>query len=181
MVSLQPPRHISTLPIATDFALQPNVRFWGCSDRRRSAPETSNMTLCSADKPATSAADLNRSLWIIRLHEIKVALGFGRAEIGDCALVDPMGIGDDAQWRRPTRGRCPGLEDTEHLIAARNHRQARRVPLRFANGYVGSHRRYRACAPQPIKPRTATLAAIVATPTRCRLEVSFGHVAVQTA
>ena len=32
---------------------------------------------------------------IIRLHKIEVALGFGRAEIGDRALVDAMGAGDD--------------------------------------------------------------------------------------
>ena len=36
---------------------------------------------------------------IVRLHEVEVALGAGRAEIGDRALVDAMGAGDDAALR----------------------------------------------------------------------------------
>ena len=35
-------------------------------------------------------------LRIVRLHEVEVALGSGWAEIGDRALVDTMGTGDDA-------------------------------------------------------------------------------------
>ena len=33
MFSLQPPRHISTLPLATDIAVKENVRCWGNGDR----------------------------------------------------------------------------------------------------------------------------------------------------
>ena len=36
---------------------------------------------------------------IVRLHEVEVALGSGRAEIGDRALIDAMGAGDDAALR----------------------------------------------------------------------------------
>src|SRR6476660_5159461 len=35
-------------------------------------------------------------LRILHLHEIEVALGFGRIEIGNRALVDAMSAGDDA-------------------------------------------------------------------------------------
>ena len=35
----------------------------------------------------------------VRLHEVEVALGSGWAEIGDRALVDAMGTGDDAALR----------------------------------------------------------------------------------
>jgi ABC transporter substrate binding protein len=33
---------------------------------------------------------------VVRLYEIEVAIGLGRAEIGDRALIDAMGTGDDA-------------------------------------------------------------------------------------
>ena len=33
---------------------------------------------------------------IVRLHEIEITLGCGRAKVGDRALVDAMGTGDDA-------------------------------------------------------------------------------------
>jgi len=36
---------------------------------------------------------------VVRLHEVEVTLGSGRAEIGDRALVDAMGTGDDAALR----------------------------------------------------------------------------------
>src|SRR5260370_33891109 len=37
---------------------------------------------------------------VVRLHEVEVALGSWRAEIGDRALIYSMGAGDDAALRR---------------------------------------------------------------------------------
>src|SRR6266566_4201907 len=47
----------------------------------------------------TSSMMRHGGFGIVRLHEVEVAICAGRAEIGDRALVDAMGTGDDAALR----------------------------------------------------------------------------------
>src|ERR1700720_934853 len=44
----------------------------------------------------TNSIMRNCGFGVVGLHKVEVGLGSGRAEIGDRALVDTMGAGDDA-------------------------------------------------------------------------------------